>query len=44
MKGWGWGLSHNRCPHERETLQGIKDIFERLRNATFAYIVPTWLS
>ena len=33
----------NRCPHEREILQGIRDTFESLRNVKVVYIVFTWL-
>ena len=33
----------NRCPHEREILQGIRDTFESLRNVKVVYIVLTWL-
>ena len=36
-------LSQNRCPHEREILQGIRDTFESLRNVKVVYIVFTWL-
>ena len=33
----------NRCPHEPEILQGIRDTFESLRNVKVTYIVFTWL-
>ena len=33
----------NRCLHEREILQGIRDTFESLRNVKVVYIVFTWL-
>ena len=33
----------NRCPHEREVFQGIRDTFESLRNVKVVYIVFTWL-
>ena len=33
----------NLCPHERETVQGIRDIFESLRNVEVVYIMFTWL-
>ena len=33
----------NRCPHECEILQGIRDTFESLRNGEVVYIVFTWL-
>ena len=36
-------LSQNRCPHERKILQGIRDIFESLRNVKAVYIMFTWL-
>ena len=31
----------NRCPHEREILQGIRDTFESLRNVKVVYILFT---
>ena len=33
----------NRCSHKRKILQGIRDIFERLRNVKVVYIMFTWL-
>ena len=33
----------NRCPHEPEILQAIRDTFESLRNSKVVYIVFTWL-
>ena len=41
-KGEGGRPSYlkNRCPHEREILQGIRDTFE---NVKVVYIVLTWL-
>ena len=33
----------NRCPHEPEILQGIRDPFESLKNVKVVYIVFTWL-
>ena len=33
----------NRCHHEREILQGIRDTFESLRNVKVVYIMFTWL-
>ena len=33
----------NRCPHEPESSQGIRDTFESLRNVKVVYIVFTWL-
>ena len=33
----------NRCPHECEILQDIRDTFERLRNVKVVYIMFTWL-
>ena len=33
----------NRCPHESEILQGIRDTFESLRNVKVVYMVFTWL-
>ena len=33
----------NRCSHEREILQDIRDTFENLRNVKVVYIVFTWL-
>ena len=33
----------NRCPHEPEILQGIRDTFESRRNVKVVYIVFTWL-
>ena len=48
-QGGGGGSSRppsylkNRCPHESEILQGIRDTFESLRNVKVVYIVFTWL-
>ena len=43
-KGRGGGsYLKNRCPHEREFLQGIRDTFESLRNVKVVHIVFTWL-
>ena len=36
-------LSQNRCLHEPEILQAIRDTFESLRNVKVVYIVFTWL-
>ena len=33
----------NRCPHEREILQGIRDTYESLRNVEVILKVFTWL-
>ena len=33
----------NRCPHERDILQGIRDTFDSLRNVKVIYIMVTWL-
>ena len=33
----------NRCLHEPEILQGIRDTYESLRNVKVVYIVFTWL-
>ena len=33
----------NRCLHEREILQGIRNTFESLSNVEVVYIVFTWV-
>ena len=37
--GGGFQLCQNRCTHEPEILQGIRDTFESFRNVKVVYLV-----